>query len=68
MRLFSNDLGVDLGTANVLIYADQRGIVLREPSMVAIDRNTSKILKVGADARNMMGRTPGNVVTMRPLK
>lgn len=68
MRFLSNDLGIDLGTANVLIYADEKGIVLREPSMVAIDRNTSRILKVGSDARNMMGRTPGNVVTMRPLR
>lgn len=68
MRFLSSDLGVDLGTANVLIFQDHKGIVLREPSMVAIDKNTSKILKVGADARNMMGRTPGNMAIMRPLK
>lgn len=68
MQLFSNDLGVDLGTANVLIYADGKGIVVREPSVVAVDKNTGKILQVGSAARNMLGRTPGNVVAMRPLK
>ena len=68
MQLFSNDLGVDLGTANVLIYVDGKGIVVREPSVVALDKNTGKILEVGAAARNMLGRTPGNVVAMHPLK
>lgn len=68
MQFFSNDLGVDLGTANVLIYAEGKGIVAREPSVVAIDKNTGKILQVGAAARNMLGRTPGNVAAMRPLK
>lgn len=70
MRLpfFSYDLGVDLGTANVLIYVDGKGIVVREPSVVAVDKNTGRILKVGSDARNMLGRTPGNVVAMHPLK
>jgi len=68
MQLFSNDLGIDLGTSNVLIYADGKGIVVREPSVVAMDRNTGRILQVGAAARNMLGRTPGNVVAMRPLK
>lgn len=68
MPLFSNDLGVDLGTSNVLIYADGKGIVVREPSVVAVDKNTGKILQVGSAARNMLGRTPGNVVAMRPLK
>ena len=66
--MFSNDLGVDLGTSNVLIYADGKGIVVREPSVVAVDRNTGKILQVGAAARNMLGRTPGNVVARHPLK
>ncbi|MBP3674017.1 MAG: rod shape-determining protein [Oscillospiraceae bacterium] len=66
--MFSNDLGVDLGTANVLIYADGKGLVVREPSVVAVDKNTGKILQVGAAARNMLGRTPGNVVAMHPLK
>ncbi len=63
-----SDLGVDLGTTNVVIYADGAGIVVREPSVVAVDRNTGKILQVGADARNMLNRTPGNVVAMRPLR
>lgn len=68
MQLFSNDLGVDLGTSNVLIYVDGKGVVVREPSVVAVDKNTGKILQVGAAARNMLGRTPGNVVAMHPLK
>ena len=69
MGIFSSvDLGVDLGTTNVLIYADDKGIVVREPSVVALDKNTGKILQVGSAARNMLGRTPGNVVAMQPLK
>ena len=68
MSIFSRDLGIDLGTANVVIYADGKGIVLREPSVVAVDKNTGKVLKVGSAARNMLGRTPGNVVAMRPLR
>ena len=68
MLLFSNDLGVDLGTSNVLIYADGKGLVVREPCVVAVDKNTGKILQVGAAARNMLGRTPGNVVAMKPLR
>ena len=68
MLFFSNDLGIDLGTANVLVYVDGKGVVIREPSVVAVDKNSGKILQVGAAARNMLGRTPGNVVAMRPLK
>ena len=68
MQLFSHDLGVDLGTSNVLINVDGKGIVIREPSVVAVDKNTGKILQVGSAARNMLGRTPGNVVAMHPLK
>ena len=68
IQFFSNDLGIDLGTSNVLIYADEQGIVVREPSVVAMDKNTGKLLQVGAAARNMLGRTPGNVVAMQPLK
>ena len=68
MNLFSNDLGVDLGTSHVLIYAEGKGLVVKEPAVVAIDKNTGKILQVGAAARNMLGRTPGNVVAMQPLK
>ena len=66
--LTSNDLGVDLGTSNVLIYSDGQGLVVREPCVVAVDKNTGKILEVGAAARNMLGRTPGNVVAMKPLR
>ena len=68
MQLFSNDLGIDLGTSNVLISTDNAGIVVRAPSVVAVDKNSGRILQVGAAARNMLGRTPGNVVAMRPLK
>ena len=68
MRFTSYDLGVDLGTSNVLIYKTDSGVITREPSVVAMDKNTGKILQVGAAARNMLGRTPGNVVAMHPLK
>ena len=68
MIFFSHDLGVDLGTSNVLIYVEGKGVVVREPSVVAVDKNTGNILEVGAAARNMLGRTPGNVVAMHPLK
>lgn len=68
MQLFSNDLGIDLGTSNVLISTDNTGIVIREPSVVAVDKNSGKILQVGSAARNMLGRTPGNVIAMHPLK
>ena len=68
MPFFSTDLGIDLGTSNVLVYVDGKGVVIREPSVVAMDKNSGKILQVGSDARNMLGRTPGNVVAMRPLK
>ena len=64
----SRDLGIDLGTANVLVYSEGQGIVLREPAVVAIDKNSGKVLQVGAAARNMLGRTPGNVVAVRPLR
>lgn len=62
------DIGIDLGTASVLVYIKGRGIVLQEPSVVAIDRNTNTILAVGEDARLMLGRTPGNIVAIRPLR
>ena len=68
MQLISHDLGVYLGTSNVRIYVDGKGVIAREPSVVAVDKNTGKILQVGAAARNMLGRTPGNVVAMSPLK
>lgn len=62
------DIGIDLGTASVLVYVKGKGIVLREPSVVAIDKNTDKILAVGEEARKMLGRTPGNIVSIRPLR
>ena len=68
MFKLSRDLGIDLGTANVLVYVEGKGIVLREPSVVAIDKNSGKVLQVGSAARNMLGRTPGNVVAVRPLR
>lgn len=66
--MFARDIGIDLGTANVLIHVKGRGIVLNEPSVVAIDKNTNRVLAVGEDARKMVGRTPGNIVAIRPLK
>lgn len=62
------DIGIDLGTASVLVYIKGKGIVLNEPSVVAIDRNTNKILAVGEEARLMLGRTPGHIVAVRPLR
>ena len=62
------DIGLDLGTSSVLVYVKGKGIVLREPSVVAIDKNTGNTLAVGEEARKMLGRTPGNIVAIRPLK
>ena len=66
--MFAKDIGIDLGTANVLIYIKGQGIVLNEPSIVAIDSDTKKLLAVGAAAREMLGRTPGKVQAIRPMK
>lgn len=66
--MFGKDIGIDLGTANVLIYVRGKGIVLDEPSVVAIDSNTNRVLAVGEEARRMLGRTPGNIVAIRPLR
>ena len=63
--LFSTDLGIDLGTANTLVYVKGQGIVLSEPSVVAINRNNNKVRAVGNEAKNMIGRTPGNIVAVR---
>lgn len=63
-----NDIGIDLGTSNVLFYMKGKGIVLREPAVVAIERDSKKILAVGSDAYRMIGRTPGNVLAIRPLR
>ena len=65
---FSKDMGIDLGTANTLVSMRGKGIVLREPSVVAIQRDTGEILAVGEEAKKMLGRTPGNIVAIRPLK
>jgi rod shape-determining protein MreB and related proteins len=65
---FSNDLAIDLGTANTLVYLKGKGIVINEPSVVAIDKKSSKVLAVGAEAKKMLGRTPGNIVAIRPMK
>lgn len=66
--MFSKDIGIDLGTATVLVYVKDKGIVLREPSVVAIDKNSGRLLKVGREAQQMLGRTPGNIVAIRPLR
>jgi rod shape-determining protein MreB len=66
--MFSNDLAIDLGTANTLIYVKGKGIVLSEPSVVAIKKGTNQVLKVGREAKEMLGRTPGGIVAIRPLK
>ena len=64
----SNDIGVDLGTASILVYIKGKGVVLKEPSVVAIDRDTNRILAIGEEARLMIGRTPGNIIAIRPLR
>lgn len=66
--MFSRDIGIDLGTANVLIYVKGQGIVLNEPSVIALDTDTKQMLAVGEEARRMVGRTPGNIVAIRPLR
>jgi rod shape-determining protein MreB len=68
LGVFSNDIGIDLGTANTLVYVKDHGIVLREPSVVAVQQGTKKVLAVGDEAKRMLGRTPGNIVAIRPLK
>ena len=66
--LFSNDLAIDLGTANTLVYMAGKGVVLREPSVVAVHRDTKQVLAVGMAAKRMLGRTPGSIVAIRPMK
>ena len=63
-----NEVGIDLGTANVLVYIKGKGIVLNEPSVVAVNKDNDEILAVGEEARQMLGRTPGNIVAVRPLR
>ena len=67
-EMFSADIGIDLGTANTLVYVKDRGIVIREPSVVAIENKSKRILAVGLEAKRMLGRTPGNIVAIRPMK
>ena len=66
--LFSSDLAIDLGTANTLVYARGKGIVVNEPSIVAINKNTGEVEAVGKEAKEMLGRTPGNIVAIKPMK
>ena len=68
MFKLGQDIGIDLGTATVIAYVKGKGIVLREPSVVAVDNNTGEVLAVGKEARRMLGRTPGNIVATRPLR
>ncbi len=68
MCVFSKDIGIDLGTANTLVYLKGKGIVMREPSVVAVDTRNSDVLAVGTQAKEMLGRTPGSIVAVRPLK
>ena len=68
LNIFSKDMGIDLGTANTLVYVNGKGIVLREPSVVAIQNDTKTVLAVGEEAKKMIGRTPGNIVAIRPMK
>ena len=65
---FAKDMGIDLGTANTLVYVQGRGIVLQEPTVVAIEKETNNIFAVGSEAKQMVGRTPGNIIAVRPMK
>jgi rod shape-determining protein MreB and related proteins len=65
---FSSDIGIDLGTANTLVYVKERGIVLQEPSVVAIQAGSNRVLAVGSEAKRMLGRTPGSIIAVRPMK
>ena len=66
--LFSNDMGIDLGTASVLVYVKGQGIILREPSVVAIEKDTRRVLAIGTEAKRMLGKTPSNIIAVRPLR
>ncbi len=68
MSLFSKDVGIDLGTANTLVYMKGKGIIMREPSVVAVDTKSDEVRCVGAEAKAVIGRTPGSIVAVRPLK
>lgn len=64
----SNDMGIDLGTANTLVHCKDKGIIIREPSVVAVEKGTNEVLAIGAEAKKMIGRTPGNIIAIRPMK
>src|SRR5512134_2251607 len=68
LSMFYNDLAIDLGTANSLVYSKGRGIVVSEPSIVAVNQKTGKVEAVGREAKEMLGRTPGNIIAIRPMK
>src|SRR5207244_8789734 len=68
LSLFSSDLAIDLGTANTCVYARGKGIVVNEPSIVAINKVNGRVEAVGKDAKDMLGRTPGNIVAIKPMK
>src|SRR5262250_2296926 len=68
LSLFSNDLAIDLGTANTLVFAKGKGILVCEPSIVAVNQKTGKVEAVGKEAKEMLGRTPGNIIAIRPMK
>jgi rod shape-determining protein MreB len=66
--LFARDVGIDLGTANTLVHVKGKGIIINEPSVVAIERNSGQVLAVGEEAKRMIGRTPGNIIAIRPMR
>src|SRR5687768_15850155 len=68
LGMFSRDIGIDLGTANTLVHVKDRGIVISEPSVVAIEARTKRVLAIGAEAKRMLGRTPANIIAVRPLR
>lgn len=68
LGILGKDIGIDLGTATVLVYVKGKGVILQEPSVVALDKRSGKVLKVGAEAQKMLGRTPGNIIAIRPLR
>jgi len=68
LGLFSNDIGIDLGTATTLVFVKGEGVVLCEPSVVAIEKDTNRVMAVGEEAKKMLGRTPGNIIAIRPMK
>ena len=68
LGLFSNDIGIDLGTATTLVYVKGEGVVLCEPSVVSIEKDTNRVIAVGEEAKKMLGRTPGNIIAIRPMK